>query len=50
MKEYKKPELLFEEISISSFLCASIGNLEMVIEVDEYENTGEDVLILDSDY
>lgn len=49
MKEYKTPELLFDEISISSFLCASIGNLEMVIEVDEYINNGEEKLNLDSD-
>ena len=49
MKEYRKPELLFEEISISSFLCASIGNLEMAIEVDEYINTGEEKLNFDSD-
>lgn len=49
MKEYKKPELFFEEISISSFLCASIGNLEMVIEVDEYINTGEEKLNFDND-
>lgn len=50
MKEYQTPELLFEEISISSFLCTSIGNVKYVIEVDEYVNTGEEVLNLDSDY
>lgn len=49
MKEYKKPELILEEIDLTSFLCASIGHMEMVIEVDEYGNTGEEVLNFDSD-
>lgn len=49
MKEYKTPELLFEEIDLTSFLCASIGHMETVIEVDEYSNTGEEVLNFDSD-
>ena len=49
MKEYKTPELLFEEIDLTSFLCASIGNMKMVIEVDDYSNTGEEKLNFDSD-
>lgn len=49
MKEYKKPELIIEEIDLTSFLCVSIGKMEMTIEVDEYANTGEEGLTFDED-
>lgn len=49
MKEYKKPELILEEIDLTSFLCVSIGKMEMTIEVDEYANTGEEGLTFDED-
>ena len=49
MEKYIKPEVSFSEFDLTSFLCVSIGKMEMTIEVDEYANTGEEGLTFDED-
>ena len=47
---YESPAVGETCIELSSFLCVSIKEMNLEIEVDEYINTGEEVLNLDSDY
>lgn len=49
MKNYIKPEVSLLMVDLTSFLCASVREMTLTIEVDEYENQ-EDVLVFDSDY
>ena len=49
MEKYIKPEVSFSVVDLTSFLCASIGEMNLTIEVDEYANTGEEGLTFDED-
>lgn len=54
MKEYNTPDIQVMGLEYDSFICQSIMQLQMMVEVDEYANIGKDrddhVLIFDSDY
>ena len=49
MEKYIKPEVSFSSVDLTSFLCASIGKMNLTMEVDEYTNQ-ETGLVFDSDY
>ena len=49
MEKYIKPEVSFSEFDLTSFLCVSIGKMNLTMEVDEYANQ-ETGLVFDSDY
>lgn len=50
MNTYIKPEVRFNTLETESFICASIQKMTITIDVDDYDNRGEEVLIFDSDY
>ena len=50
MEKYIKPEVLDAEVELSLFVCVSIGEMNNLVEVDEYENIEEEGLNFDSDY
>ena len=50
MEKYIKPEVSFSSVDLTSFLCVSIGKMNLTMEVDEYANQVEKELIFDSDY
>lgn len=46
---YESPSVREACIDLCSFLCVSIKEMTLEIDVDEYINTGEEVLNFDSD-
>ena len=47
---YECPAVRETSIDLLHFLCTSIKEMNFTLEVDEYDNTGEEVLNFDSDY
>lgn len=47
---YESPSVRETCIDLRTFLCVSIKEMNLEIEVDEYVNNGEKVLNFDSDY
>lgn len=47
---YESPTVSETCIDMLHFLCTSIQEMELVNEVDEYDNMGETMLNFDNDY
>ena len=41
---YIAPQATISEMELEGFLCTSIQTLTMIVEVDEYQNMGEEVV------
>lgn len=46
---YEAPLIAVASMELSGFICTSIQKMMLFVEVDEYQNMGEEALNFDSD-